>query len=117
MDLADKDHKLNVICDGFTPKDILYTTDKPDIIYYIKDAADIGETVWTKGVLYRYDAGKDSTEIAEDIVQLRITDSLIYNSQEPVIEQYVSHEDSSITSNIGVLEDGKFVVKVENIKQ
>ncbi len=117
VDLADKDHKLNVICDGFTPKDVLYTTDKPDIIYYIKDAADIGETVWTKGVLYRYDVGKDSTEIAEDIVQLRITDSLIYNSQEPVIEQYVSHEDSSITSNIGVLEDGKFVVKVENIKQ
>lgn len=117
MELADKANKLNVICDGFTSKDILYTTDKPDIIYYITDSSDIGETIWTKGVLYRYSIGEDPTEIAENIVQLHRTDSLIYNSQAPVIEQYVSHADSSLMSNIGVLEDGKFVIKVKDIKK
>lgn len=118
LDLKDKSKKLNLVCNDFSEDDLLYTTDKSNVIYYITKKTDIDDSYSHKGTLYRYTVGEEPLRIAEDVMSLMRDDLPSYiSSSAPVICQYVSHKDIDFVVNFGTIENDKFVVKAQNAER
>lgn len=114
--LSDSVYKLNLITNEISDDYSVFTTDKPDTIYYITNEEYIEGAYRSKGTAYQFVVGAEPTELAEDIMLISENDAGSVSAEKPILKQYVSHQDFICKINIGTCVEGQYEELISSAK-
>ena len=109
-------YKLNLITNEISDDYSVFTTDKPDTIYYITNEEYIEGAYRSKGTAYQFVVGAEPIELAEDIMFISENDAGSVSAEKPILKQYVSHQDFICKINIGTCVEGQYEELISSVK-
>lgn len=114
--LSDGTYKLNLVTNEISDDYSVFTTDKPDTIYYITNEEYIEGAYRSKGTAYQFVVGAEPIELAEKIIFISENDAGSVSAERPILKQYVSHQDFICKINIGTCVEGQYEELIKSAK-
>lgn len=114
--LSDNIHELNLITNHISDDYNVFTTDKPDTIYYITNRKNIQGAYRSKGTAYRFVVGTEPIELAKNILSVSENDEESISAEKPILKQYISHQDIICDVNIATCVEGKYEELISSVK-
>ena len=114
--LSDNIYKLNLITNQISDDYVVFTTDKPDTIYYITNREYIDGAYRSKGTAYQFVVGTEPIELAKNILSVSENDKESISAEKPILKQYISHQDVICNVNIATCVEGKYEELISSVK-